>query len=311
MPFYTPLRYPGGKRRLSTVVSRLMSENRLTDAVYVEPYAGGAAVALALLFGGHASAIHLNDLSRPIFAFWNTVLNETDSFCRRIETVSVTMDEWSRQRSVYDAQETADLSDLGFATFFLNRTNRSGIISGGVIGGKEQTGEYSLDARFGKKDLIRRAEKIGESCGQIHVYQMDALEFTEGVIPKLTGDAFIFFDPPYIESGKDLYLNEYDVDGHLLMAQAVQGLEHPWICTYDRPAIDYGLYPNHRRIEYGLPYTAQGKRRGKEVMFLSNSLAIPENWVGQSGPVLLTPTNSKYSLYGVLDDAPTESLERV
>ena len=180
-----------------------------------------------------------------------------------------------------------------------------------MIGGKEQTGDYLLDARFGKKDLMRRAEKIGENSGQIHVYQMDALEFTQGVIPNLTGDTFIFFDPPYIESGKDLYLNEYDVDGHLLMAQAVQGLEHPWICTYDRPAINHGLYPNHRRIEYGLPYTAQGKHSGNEVMFLSDCLSIPENWIGQSGPVLLTPTNSKYSLYGVLDASPADSIERV
>ena len=308
MSFHTPLRYPGGKRRLSSVVSWLIEQNQLTDAEYVEPYAGGAAIALALLFEGHASKIHLNDLSRPIFAFWDTVLNDADALCSRIESISVTMDEWYRQRAVYDAKETADLRDLGFATFFLNRTNRSGIISGGVIGGKEQKGTYLLDARFGKDDLVRRIAKIYQYRSQIHLYQMDALEFTQEVIPDLTRNALVFFDPPYIERGKGLYLDNYDIDGHIRMSHSVQKLEQPWICTYDQPAIDHGLYPNHRRIEYGLPYTAHSKHRGKEVMFLSHSLCIPNEWENSEDLIRLTPPKSSYSLYGVLDDCRVNSV---
>ena len=292
---------------MSSVVSWLMEKNQLADAEYVEPFAGGAAVALALLFEGYASAIHLNDLSRPIFAFWDTVLNDTETLCRWVRSVPVTMDEWYRQRAIYDAKETADLRDLGFATFFLNRTNRSGIISGGVIGGKQQTGRYSLDARFGKDDLVRRIAKIGQHRSQIHLYQMDALDFIQRVIPALTRNTLLFFDPPYIESGKDLYLDDYDVDGHFRISYSVQELERPWICTYDRPAIDHGLYPNHRRIKYGLPYTAHGKHRGEEVMFLSHCLIIPDEWVYSGVPVRLTPSKSPYALYGVLDNRMTSS----
>src|SRR5579871_5548241 len=133
MPYYTPLRYPGGKRRLAPFVMRLLAENGMKNINYAEPYAGGAAVALALLLEEYASTIHINDLSRPVYAFWNSVINETSELCRRIERVKLSMAEWRRQRAIYENRETADLSELGFAALFLNRTNRSGIIGGGVI----------------------------------------------------------------------------------------------------------------------------------------------------------------------------------
>src|SRR5215211_6202291 len=131
MPYYTPLRYPGGKRRLAATVVQFLKQNGLKDVKYVEPYAGGAAIALALLLEEYASVVHINDLSRPVYAFWHTLLNDNDGLCRRLDRVKVTMREWRRQRSVYERRETADLADLGFATLFLNRTNRSGIIGGG------------------------------------------------------------------------------------------------------------------------------------------------------------------------------------
>ena len=168
MPFYTPLRYPGGKKRLAPVVMRLLEVNGLKDIEYAEPYAGGASMALTLLFEEYASAIHINDLSRPVYAFWHTVLNEADELCRRIDRVKVTMREWHRQHKIYEQRETADLADLGFAAFFLNRTNRSGIIGGGVIGGKGQGGDWKLDARFTKADLIRRASPHSRAFPRPH-----------------------------------------------------------------------------------------------------------------------------------------------
>ncbi len=177
MPYYTPLRYPGGKRRLAHVVMRLLEENRLRDIQYVEPYAGGSAIALELLFGDYASVIHINDLSRPVYAFWHSVVNDATELCRRIRHVGVTMPEWRKQRAIYDQRDTADIGDLGFAALFLNRTNRSGIISGGVIGGKEQTGKWLIDARFNRDELIQRINKIHRYASRIRLYQQDALDF--------------------------------------------------------------------------------------------------------------------------------------
>lgn len=294
--YYTPLRYPGGKRRLASAIKQLLGENGLTDVQYVEPFAGGAAVALTLLLDEYASSVHINDLSRPVFAFWHSVLNETADLCRRIELAEVTMGEWRAQRVVYDNRETADLADLGFAALFLNRTNRSGIIDGGVIGGKNQTGAWGIDARFNKKALIQRIQRIGRYNSRITLYQSDALNFTTDTLPGLGKNTFAFYDPPYIDSGEDLYLNLYQLDDHRRLARAVKRLKQPWVMTYDISAIKHGILPRNRSILYGLKYTTQGRYEGREVMFLSDKVKLPQGWTPWR-PFLLSSPNSRYPFY--------------
>jgi DNA adenine methylase len=298
MPYYTPLRYPGGKRRLVPTITRLLEKNDLRDVQYAEPYAGGAAIALALLLEEYASVVHINDLSRPVYAFWHLVLNDTAELCRRVDKTKVTMREWHRQRAIYEDRDAASLEDLGFAALFLNRTNRSGIIAGGVIGGKKQTGEWGVDARFGKPELIQRIRKIGRFSGRIRLYQMDALDFTTSVVAKLGKNAFAFYDPPYIENGKDLYLNDYTIEGHRELAKEVAKLSVPWVVTYDHSAVRHRLYPGRRRITYGLKYTANGRHEGKEVMFFSSGLSFPSYWK-RSAPILMSDRGRKKAeVYG-------------
>lgn len=300
MPYYTPLRYPGGKRRLAPLVIRLLEANGLRDIEYAEPYAGSSAVALALLFGEYASVVHINDLSRPVYAFWHSVLNDVDGLCKRIERTSVTMREWHRQRAVYDDRSEADLNALGFATLFLNRTNRSGIIAGGVIGGKKQTGTWKIDARFNKPDIIQRIRRIARYRNRIRLYQLDALKFTLDVLPTIAR-SFAFYDPPYIDNGTDLYLNNYDIEGHRQLAVQVGQLPSPWIVTYDAAAVREQLYPTHRRLLFDLEYTAQDRYAGREVMFLADHLNIPTPW--QNGRrVEISHPSDKVRVYGRMEN---------
>ncbi len=283
------------------MVARLLEENKLTDVQYFEPYAGGAAIALALLFGEYAATIHMNDLSGPVYAFWHTVLNCTADLCSRIECVQLTMDEWHRQRAVYEGQDKADIADLGFATLFLNRTNRSGIIDGGVIGGKMQTGQWSLDVRFNRSELVQRIRRIGRYRTRIELHKLDALDFTNRVVAQAGRNVFAFYDPPYIDKGKDLYLNDYRLQDHQQLAARILQLEQPWVVTYDSAAATrYGLYEGYRRLIYELPYSANNRYGGTEVMFISDRLRLPTSW-SPSHPIEMAPPNSKFPLYGKLE----------
>jgi DNA adenine methylase len=275
VPFYSPLRYPGGKRRLSDYVKLLLQCNDLDGAEYVEPYGGGCAIALALLFEGYVSHIHINDLSRSVYAFWHAVLNETESLCTRIRETPVTVEEWHAQRALQKRPSDASLLDLGFSTFFMNRTNRSGIIRGGMIGGKDQSGPYKLDARYNVQDLIHRIKRVASYRRRISIYGQDASVFITGLLPTLPENALVYLDPPYYVRGKRLYENEYEYSDHKEIADLVGGVQQRWVVTYEKAPEIVELYEGYRYIEYSLHYSAGERYSGSEVMFFSDDLAIP------------------------------------
>ena len=66
--------------------------------------------------------------------------------------MAITPAERKRQKKIYAQGLEAGTLGLGFSTFFLNRTNHSGILNGGMIGGKAQTGDWKLDARFNRSE---------------------------------------------------------------------------------------------------------------------------------------------------------------
>lgn len=272
----TPLRYPGGKQKLAPFLIEILQKNELVGCDYVEPYAGGAGAAIELLIGDRVSKVHLNDCSRPIYAFWHSILKKPEEFCRQVSKASLTIPEWRHQREVIRNEKDADLFELGFAAFYLNRCNRSGVLSGGVIGGLEQTGEWKINARFPKSELINRIEAIAHRRSKIKVTCQDAEKYINSYIPKLPLDAFIYYDPPYYEKAKGLYLNIYKKEDHQRIAKIIQrDKSRNWILSYDAVCEILELYPKRKKFIYNLQYNAASAYKGREVFIFSDKVKIP------------------------------------
>lgn len=271
----SPLRYPGGKAKLFEFFAKLIQGNALQSCHYCEPYAGGAGLALRLLSTGLVERISLNDADEAIWAFWAAALLENDELCRRIETANLTIDEWHRQREIWRAKDVGDIVSLGFATFFLNRTNRSGIIEGaGPIGGYAQSGKWRLNARF---DPIKQAASVRALApfkSRVTITRLDAIEF----INKTLSDesALTYLDPPYYVKGSKLYRNSYVHDDHVAVMNAVSlHRSAKWVVSYDAVAPIMDIYREFDPILYTLNYSAGAVGTGREVIYLSDVLKLP------------------------------------
>jgi len=270
-PIISPLRYPGGKASLYQPLRDLIRVNNLTSGTYVEPYAGGAGAALALLITGQVRKIVINDLDPAIFAFWQAVVNEPNQFARLIGKAELTLYEWARQKDVFLSAARDDYLRLGFATFYLNRTNRSGALNGGVIGGKKQTGNYTIDARFNKVTLMERVRLISLYSRNISVTNDDGLAVIKRYAP--SENVFIYADPPYFDKAGSLYLNSFEDTDHVALASCLNGLSDvKWLLTYDNVNKVQELYADRRRKLFSLHYSAHRVTKAEEVMVFSDAM---------------------------------------
>lgn len=283
---YSPLRYPGGKNRLTKYVAELISLKKLNKSIYVEPFCGGSAVALSLLINGQVKNIIINDYDKSIYAFWYCVLNECDKLVNKIKITDINIDEWHKQKNIQKNKITSNLLEVGFSTLFLNRTNRSGVLKAGVIGGLKQEGKYKLNCRFNKKDIIDKIELINRYRDNIKLYNLDTKEFIDEVInKKLEKKAFIFFDPPYYKKGSCLYTNFYKHNDHIALANKIKKIKyHSWIVTYDNINKIKNMYKEFSKEEYKLNYSAGKNYDGEEVIIYSKTLSRVKN-------------NCKFSIY--------------
>lgn len=268
--FYSPLRYPGGKNCIFPFMSELIHENGLDGCVYAEPFAGGAGLALHLLLDGIVSEVYLNDLDRSIYCFWNSIIERTDDFCNWIKEVSVTMETWNWAKGIYSNLLTEDPFELAKATFFLNRTNVSGIITGGPIGGPNQIGKFKINARFNKTDLINRIRRIGDIGHAIHLYCLDGTEFLK-MLNRKHKPMFIYIDPPYVTKGSDLYMNFFNKDDHRELMNRIIKIRKHWLISYDNTEFIRELYPNFTKYIYSLSQCTSN-RVGDELIILDTTL---------------------------------------
>jgi len=276
MRYLSPLRYPGGKAKLAPFFERVIRQQTVRPKHYAEPFAGGAGAALRLLVDGVVTSIHLNDINPGIASFWRCVFQEGERFARAIESAEVTLETWRSAQETYLDPETADSFDLGMATFFLNRTNRSGILTAGPIGGLEQTGNWKIDARFNKESLAARVRLLYSFRRSVSLYELDALDFLEEIEPLQT-EALVYVDPPYIQQGDDLYMHAFDMDAHRQLSKQLTETSLPWVLTYDvDKKISDELYNEHRLATFDISHTAHVQHVGSEYVVFSPKLKLPD-----------------------------------
>lgn len=270
--YYSPLRYPGGKTLLISEFERILQSIGINKPIYIEPYAGGAGLALSLLFANRVRQIVINDLDKAIYSFWRAVTENSEKFSKKIIKTPITVSEWKKQKKIY-LNQNAKIFDRGFATFFLNRTNRSGVMNAWPIGGIEQNSEYRINARYNRKDLAARVRKIGRYKNRIKVLNEDGIQLTERYLNQ--DNAFIYLDPPYLRKGAMLYLNHYEEADHEKLADLLnKNAKRYWVLTYDALKKVQNLYIERRRRRLDLKYRVRDSRRARELMIFSDMIKI-------------------------------------
>lgn len=267
----SPLRYPGGKYKISRLIELLINKAGDECSTYIEPFAGGAGVALDLLNRDVVSEIVINDSDKAIASFWKAAINESDAFIDKIYSTPVTIEEWRRQREIYFSSKRYSL-EYGFATFFLNRTNHSGILTSGPIGGQKQEG-WKLDVRYNKDDLIEKIEFLRQNKKRIHVFNRDVSCLISNQIKKYAKRAFVYFDPPYYKRGSVLYQNFFTDKLHKrLCASICENVKSPWVVSYDDVPEIQKIYKEIPSRSFSLGYSLANNGSGREVMFFSDGL---------------------------------------
>lgn len=276
MANYSPLRYPGGKGKLAPYVEAILLLNGLEGAHYAEPFAGGGAVALSLLFSERVKQIHINDLDWSVYAFWKAATDHTDDLIAKIIETEVTVENWRQQREIKKDITNRDVVEVGFSTFFLNRTNRSGILNGGLIGGVLQEGEWKIDCRFNKEELIARIKRIGMYRSRINITNLDASVFLSDHLSQVSQKCLIYIDPPYYVKGAYLYQNHFSHDDHVSLAKRVKAIKHhKWFVSYDNVDEIKLIYEDCDQEDFSIGYSARNYSKGAEVMIFGPDIARP------------------------------------
>ncbi|WP_181350521.1 DNA adenine methylase [Thalassobacillus sp. CUG 92003] len=276
----SPLRYPGGKTQLKKFIIDLLECNEFpSPPTYIEPFAGGAGLALSLLYNGKVRDIYINDYDYNIYSVWYSILNHPNEFINLIEDTPIDLDTWKEQRKIIFSQRKHSLLEVGFAAFFLNRANVSGIITGGPIGGKKQQSKNKIDCRFTKKNLIKKVLKIASYKESINLSNRDAEDFIQNdILGMNTSNTFIFFDPPYYTQGKNLYTNYYLHDDHVSLGKKIRNLnKFKWITTYDNARPIREIYSDYSIRQYSLNYSANEVRKATELLIHSNNVLLPKS----------------------------------
>lgn len=278
---YTPLRFPGGKSKIYPFVSSLIAANDLQGCTYAEAFCGGSGLAMKLLLKGDVSRVVLNDIDPAVFSIWDAIVNHSDELCDYIKTVPLDIEQWHICQKIYRSADKPSL-ELGKAAFYLNRTNRSGILAAGVIGGKAQAGDYKLDARFNREPLCEKVRNISKRSTSIELHNLDVIDFIDIIAPTMDDLSLLYLDPPYVQKGPGLYENSFSDEDHRILSNKIKSYRGKWIVTYDIDDLVDKLYKpsenwNITVDKIAVGYSASNSRKvASERLILGPEIHMPE-----------------------------------
>lgn len=264
---------------MTPFLSRLFQENNMEHIVYAEPYAGGAGAAINLLISNIVERVLINDANIGIYSFWKAVTEDNDRLCDWIMNKPVDLSEWNRWHRFFRESKEPSF-ELGYSTFFLSRTNRSGILNAGPIGGnspeKQAAAKYKIDCRYNRDVLCDKIRRIGAFREQIVVSNLDALVFLAR--NNNTPNLFVYLDPPYFNQGKSLYMSYYNPEDHKALADFLsQAARFEWLMSYDYVDEIRDIYRDFDLYQYSLNYSAREARKGKELLAHSAGIRVPKD----------------------------------
>jgi len=253
----SPLRYPGGKRRLAGYIAATIRLNGLRPKLFVEPFAGGASVALQLLNDGLVESIALGEKDPLLAGFWKTVFTDHEWLIEKLRDTEPTLTNWDRFKN---GQHRTD-RQRALACIFLNRTSFSGIIapSAGPLGGRTQQSAYPIGCRYTVELITRRITQAAQLAERVlfvnhgdwrhTVWRVKARRYQPN-------EVLYYFDPPFYYKANDLYRFFFDAANHRKLHDALGALGQPWLLSYDaaKPIIEMyrqnGIGPKRVELLY-------------------------------------------------------------
>lgn len=282
----SPLRYPGGKARMTEWLVDVFDHlyMPMDVEVWIEPFGGGAGAGLTALEQGTVEDVWICEANPALAAFWTTLTDEDgegERLARRVESTVPDLVQFTAARETVAAGlagEQVDRFELGFAAFLLNRCSRSGMVlpNVGPIGGKAQAGKDTIASRFHGPRLAERLRRVAGYGRSFRVHEGDALDYIE----ELDGvgfeeECFLFVDPPYIEEGNRLYAQGMDAAAHCRLAELLLSHPTPWVLTYDAHPVVLDLYPECPVYEFDIPHTANRQSVGTEYLVTGPNVWLP------------------------------------
>lgn len=271
----TPLRYPGGKGVLKYFLANSVLNNNLKGGVIVEPFCGGSGATIPLLKSGIIEELWMNDASPLISSFWESLFFNTNELVKLIKETPVCMKTWNACKEVVDSPYKHDTLKLGFSSFFLNRTNRSGLLMGGPIGGKNQSGPYLMQCRFNKEKLISRVLSVASLRDKVKIDNIDGVDFLKKT-ESMVDSSLVFIDPPYVKQGYNIYRKySFKKHDHVRLSEYIQRSKWKWIITYDDHQLVKDLYSGDAVQSMRIDYFSKKEKSNNEIIFAAQSCILP------------------------------------